>query len=191
MLTLGGAGFLASRRSRELSMPPEGLRSLDLREYAVIHAIATRLIPAREGFASVDQVRVAFNADRVLQRADLGAQKELKQLIGLFENALANLLFGGRTRPFTQLAPAEQDAVLLEWQSSRLEIRRTGFQALRALVMASYYGSPLSWAAVGYPGPPEGYWQKDAPVWKGKGQPREGNGVWVEPAAAPDVEAKP
>jgi hypothetical protein len=194
VLALGGAGFFATRPTRLVGMPQEGLLTFDEKEYAVVHAIAARMVPARPGFPTIDEVRVAFNADRVLQRADAGARGEVKQLIGLFENGLANLIFGGRTKPFTQLDGVEQDEVLREWQDSRLEIRRTGLQALRALVLASYYGSPLTWKAVSYGGPPEGFWQKDAPVWKGKGQVREGNGVWVETAPeapAPSPEVKP
>ena len=39
---------------------------------------------------------------------DLSAQMELRQLLNLFENALPNLLFGGRLKPFTQLPPEAQ-----------------------------------------------------------------------------------
>jgi hypothetical protein len=182
VLAVGGAGFLASRGTRRIALPPEGLLALSEDEYAVVHAIAGRMIPPRENFPSIDEVRVAFNADRVLTHADDGAVKELRQLLRLFENGLTNLLFGGRARTFTNLGPDEQDAVLLEWQDSGLTIRRTGFQAMRAIVLAAYYGSPMSWKAVGYDGPPQGFNDPAAPVWKGGGAPRpDGNGVWKEP----------
>jgi hypothetical protein len=43
---------------------------------------------------------------------------------------------------------------------------------------------------VNYPGPPRGFHQPDAPVWKGGGQPRpEGNGVFHEEAETPRPEA--
>jgi hypothetical protein len=105
----------------------------------------------------------------------------VKQLLGVFENALAGFVFGGRREPFTRLPPAEQANVLLEWQNSRLLVRRTGHSALRNLVMGGYYSSSLTWKPSGYPGPPAGYWQPDAPVWKGEGAPRPpGNGVFTE-----------
>jgi hypothetical protein len=186
ILAVGGAGFLASRGTRRVDLPPEGLLVLNADEYAVIHAIAGRLVPAKAGFPSVDEVRVAFNADRVLSRADAGAVKELRQLINLLENGLTNLLFGGRPRAFTQLSPEAQDQVLQEWQNSGLTIRRTGFQALRAITLASYYGSPMTWKAVGYPGPPEGFQDKTAPKWKGGGEARPpSNGLWQDEEANP------
>jgi hypothetical protein len=179
LLALGGGGYLALRPSRKVPLPVEGLLALSDREYAVVQALAERLVPVRNGFASVDQVRAAYNVDRVLARADAGVRKEVKQLLGLFENALPGLLFGGRWEPFSQLTAAEQDTVLREWESSRLALRRTGFQALRTLVVAAYYGSPLAWPGIGYPGPPAGFWQKDAPEWRGAGAARpDGNGVF-------------
>jgi hypothetical protein len=183
LLAAGGATFLALRPSRKVPLPPEGLIALDETEYAVVQALAERMIPAREKFPSVDQVRVAFNVDRILARADPGACKEVKQLLKLFESALPGLIFGGRVQPFTQLPAAEQDAVLGEWRDSRLAIRRTGLQALRVMVLAAYYSSKLCWPAVGYAGPPQGFWQPEAPPWKG-GAPRpEGNGVFHAEAA--------
>lgn len=181
LLAVGGAGYLGTRGTRRVPLPPEGLETFDEVEYAVVHALAARFIPAREGFPSIDQVRVAWNADRVLARAEPDVRKEVKQLLKLFENGLANFLFGGRTSTFTSLPPEEQDRVLLEWRDSRLAIRRAGYLALRGLVLASYYGSPLTWAAVNYPGPPPGFHDPNAPLWKGAGAPRPaGNGVFAE-----------
>lgn len=180
LLALGGGGALFARASKKEALPPEGLLVLGAREYAVIAAIARRVITPREGFPGHEEIRTAFNADRILAKTDLTAQEELLQLINLFENALPNFLFGGRVVPFTQQSDAEQDAVLAEWSRSKLTLRRTGFAALRGLVTAAYFVDPRSQRATGYPGPPEGFHQPDAPVWKGEGE-REGNGVWVEP----------
>jgi hypothetical protein len=179
LLALGGGGFLAWRASRRETLPPEGLLALDETEYAVVAALARRMLPPREKFPSVEQVRVAFNVDRILVKVDPGARAELKQLLKLFESALSGFLFGARVTPFTQLPADEQDEVLKEWQHSRLPLRRTGFEALRTVVLAAYYGSPVTWPAADYAGPPAGFWQPDLPVWKGGGKPRpDGNGVF-------------
>jgi hypothetical protein len=172
-LVLGGGG-LALRRTVLLEAPKDSLSVLTLREYSILHAIAHRLIPPRQDFPSIDTVNTVVNADRILARVDEGGRAELRQLMGLFENALPGLLFGGRITPFTQLSAQEQDQVLAEWQASRLTLRRSGFSALRSLLLAAYYSSPLVWPSVGYGGPPEGFWQKDAPVWKGGDAPRPG-----------------
>ncbi len=183
VLAVGGAGFLASRRSRVLDLPAQGLLVLDLTEYAVLMSVAARVLPEGEGFRSVSEVAAGVNADRILALADPTAAKELKQLLRLFENALAGFIFDRRIRPFTTLSISEQDQVLRDWQSSRLQIRRTGFQALRTLVIASYFSSPLTWPTVQYPGPPPGFHQPDAPVWRGGGEKRpDGNGVFHPPS---------
>ena len=179
LLALGGIGVLASRRTRPVPLPSEGLLVLDWREYAVLMSIASRLLPGGEGFPSISQAGVGLRADRALSLAEPNAANEVKQLLRLFDNALAGFLFGGRVRPFTALSSEEQDEVLAEWQSSGIELRRTGFQALRTLAVASYFAAPLSWPAVHYPGPPQGFHQPEAPTWRGGGEKRaDGNGVF-------------
>ncbi|MFZ5470182.1 MAG: gluconate 2-dehydrogenase subunit 3 family protein [Myxococcota bacterium] len=170
LLALGGGGFLASRRTALVPLPVEGLLVLDATEYAVVHALATRFIVPQEGWPTIADVGVPLAVDRLLALAPTDARAELRQLLGLFENALPNFLFGARTRPFTQMAAEEQDQVLAEWRDSAVTLRRTGFTALRSLVLAGYYGSSKVHQAVGYPGPPQGFHQPDAPVWKGGGE---------------------
>ena len=179
LLALGGMGFLALRGGRMVPLPPEGLRVFSPREYAVLGAVARRLIRPRQGWPTVDEMGVALAADRIAERTEGSAQRELKQLLGLFENALAGFLFGGWTRPFTALEGDLQDRVLGEWRDSALAIRRTGFSALRTLVLAGYYKSPRVWPALGYPGLPVGVHRPEAVEWRGGDAPRpDGNGVW-------------
>jgi Gluconate 2-dehydrogenase subunit 3 len=179
LLAVGGLGVLALRGGRTVPLPPEGLRIFSPREYAVLDAVARRLVRPRAGWPTVDEMGVALAADRIAERTEPSAQKELKQLLGLFENGLAGFLFGGRTRPFTALDGEEQDRVLGEWRDSGLAIRRTGFSALRTLVLAAYYKSPRVWPALGYPGLPAGFHRPEAEEWRGGDAPRpDGNGVW-------------
>src|SRR5260370_24979489 len=101
ILAVGGGGFLASRRGRSIPLPPEGLKVLDPGEYAVLMAIAARLIPEGEGFPSVEQVGVGLNAARILAQTDPAAAREVQQLLNLFQNALAGFRFCGRIRPLS------------------------------------------------------------------------------------------
>jgi len=182
VLALGGAGGLALRRGARVTLPAAGLKVLGLREYAVLAAVARRIVVPKPGAPTPDDLNVAAECDRVLDRTDETTQVEMRQLLQLFENALAGFLLGGRVTPFTKLDPAEQDAVLDEWMTSRLVLRRTGYAALRSLVTAVYYGNPQTWPLVGYGGPPKAFHDPNAPVWKGGGEPRPpGPGVWVEP----------
>ena len=171
LLALGG-GTLALRATRLVPTPPEGLLVLSPGQYAVVDAFVRRMVPPRPGFPTHEEVRTAFNADRILAGAEAGAQEDFRTLLDLFESALAGLLLTGRTAPFTRLSPEAQDAVIADWRDSGLVLRRTGYHALRALAAGAYYGSPRVWPAVGYPGPPSGLHDPDAPVWKGGGVPR-------------------
>jgi len=179
LLAAGGAGFLAFRSGASVTVPTDGLLVFTPAQFAVLDAVARRMVRPRTGWPTVDQVGVARAADRIAARVEPSAQKELQQLLGLFDNGLAGFLFGGRIRPFTLLDGAGQDAVLAEWRDSRIAVRRTGFAALRTLVLAGYYQSPAVWPAVGYGGPPRIFEDGPSlPEWRG-GEPRpDGNGVW-------------
>lgn len=177
MLFIGGVGFLGTRSTRRGTPPPKPLSVLDEDEYAVMDAIAARIVAPAPDAPPLGET--AWNADQLLAASDPSVQKEVKQLLGLFENALAGFLFGGRVTPFTRLEPAEQDRVLREWQQSRLLVRRTGFSALKTLAVAGYYGTSRTWAFMSYPGPPKAFHDPNAPVWKGGGQPRpDSPGIW-------------
>ncbi|QSQ13810.1 gluconate 2-dehydrogenase subunit 3 family protein [Myxococcus landrumensis] len=166
LLALGGSSFLALREGLSLPVPEEGLQVFGPAEYATFQALARRAFPAREGFPDADTVRVAFLADRLLARGDPSIAQEVRQLLGLFDNALAGLLFTGRVTPFSRLAPEAQDAVLEGWRSSRLVFRRTAHQALRTLAHAAYYSHPAAARATGFVAP-EGFHDAHAPVWRG------------------------
>lgn len=185
LLAVGGSVFLATRKSVQVELPSDGLRELTPREFAVVTALAWRLLPKRDGFPSVDAVEVGKNADRIVALLDPSAIKETKQLLMLLENALPNFLFGRRASTFTTMSTDEQDAVLNEWRQSGIALRRTGFTALRSLVNAAYFSSPATWPAVGYPGPPPGIHDPNAPVWKGGERP-VGNGTFLETEAPRD-----
>lgn len=167
----GSGGALFLRRSR-VKQEKTGLRILSSFEYATLAAFAERLIPDKTGFPTARSLDIALVADGLLLKTDPTVQDDVKRLLRLFENALANALFGSRFRPFTELNGIEQDQVLSEWEQSRLLLRRSGFQALRTLCFAAYYGNAQTWARVGYPGPPPGFVEPNAPVWKGGSVPR-------------------
>jgi gluconate 2-dehydrogenase subunit 3-like protein len=172
--TLGGAALLAAAgavplafRQTRLREPRGPLRFFAPAEYSVFAAVADRILargPAdvppelasqrRPVAPTAAELDVAGKADAFLAPLDEASAKDLKQLLALFDNALFSVLTGGPARPFTQMTPEQQDAHLERWATSRLAVRRTGFQALKRLAAAIYYSSPLSYASVGYPGPP-------------------------------------
>lgn len=54
---------------------------------------------------------------------------------------------------FSRMAPARQDAWLAGWETSRIPARRTIFQALRRLILSTFYSDPETYAEIGYRGP--------------------------------------
>lgn len=153
VLAVGGLGL--SLRPSRLRSPKRPLKCLDPLEYSVFAAIADRVIPAQGKFVSPEQAEVAERVDDVLSRAYPWMQADFKKLVRLFENGVANLVLGGRPESFTRMSPEAQDAVLAAWADSSIKLRRTGYKALRGIVVAAYYGNPITYAAVGYPGPPD------------------------------------
>jgi hypothetical protein len=150
ILAVGGTG-LALWPSLLERKPRSPLKALDEKEFAVLAAVASRTVRA-EG---ADPVQMAHGVDELMGRAVPEVRADFKKLLGLFENALAGLIFDGRPKPFTRLSPEAQDAVLEHWRNSRITIRRAGYQALRKLTAAAHYAQPSTWASVGYPGPPQ------------------------------------
>ena len=153
MLALGGVG-LALRPGALVPLPP-GLQVLDARHYATLWHMAERMCPGGGKFPAASALGVAAAVDVQLHRMPTGDVAELLQALDLLENALTGLLVGGgRVAAFSASAPADQDRTLEAWRTSRLQVLRGAYKAWHGLVSAAYYGNPVVYAAVGYPGPP-------------------------------------
>jgi hypothetical protein len=155
----GGALALGSltlaTRSTRLRTPATPLRLLTVQEFSILAAVAERVCPGRESFPAPEAMHVAERVDALLANAHPGLSGEIRQLVHLFENGLANFIFDRRPRAFSQMDAAEQDATLNDWRHSSITLRRTGYKALTGLITAAYYSNPATYAAVGYPGPPD------------------------------------
>jgi len=163
--SLGGAALLAAAgavplalRGTKLREVPKAapLRFFTPAEYSIWAAVADRVLAEEtpSGAPSPAQLDIAARADAFLAPLPQTDRKDLKQLLALFDNALFSTLQGGPPRPFTAMSAPEQDAHLHRWQTSRLAIKRTGYQALKRLCCALYFSAPETFASVGYPGPP-------------------------------------
>lgn len=152
---LGGAGVLFARGTRMVALPAEPLEWFTPREWSIFHAVAETVVVPRPGAPSLADVGAVRNADRHLARLDADAQKDFRRLLSLFDNALAGFVLCGTIAPFTRLSPQSRASFLAKWESHRIGALRSGYQALKRLSVASYYGNPKTYFAVGYPGPPE------------------------------------
>ncbi len=81
-------------------------------------------------------------------------QGEVQQLFTLLTFPPARRLIAGLP-PWAEATPDDVAAFLSRWRFSGILLLRSGYDALHQLVMAGWYGNNASWAAIGYPGPPE------------------------------------
>ena len=153
-LAVGGGAWLGTRRTRPDPSLAGPFAVLSPEEATFFRALADRLLPPRPRFPSPADVNLERRIDALLALMPVEGQREVKQLVGLFENALAGFLLDGQWRTFTSSSAEQQDARIRGWQQSRYRIRRTGYKALKKIVYGSYYGAPETWPAIGYPGPP-------------------------------------
>ena len=149
LMLLGGGGGLALLPSKLSPVPLPPLRVLSPQQFNVVMAIAGRVVTA----AAANPHAIAVGVDTSLSYTSSDTQSDVRALLGLFENALPGLLLDGHLLPFTRLTPAAQDAVLDRWRKSRVALRRTGYQALRKLVLAAHYAQESSFAAIPYAPP--------------------------------------
>lgn len=157
LLFVGGAIPLALRSTRGGPAPRTPLRLLTPQEHAIFTAAAARLVPgagAGPTWPTAEALDCAGKADALLARVHPEVGAEFRKLLHLFENALFGLVVAGSPTPFTRCEPAQQDARLEAWRTSRLALLRSGYQALKRLAHATYYASPEIYPLVGYPGPP-------------------------------------
>jgi long-chain-alcohol oxidase len=90
---------------------------------------------------------------------NLDDRMRLKQLLSALGSPFVNLALAGHFARFDRLDLDGRVAVLRGWGDSRIQLRRSGFQALKRLVNVAYYSWPMAdgshpaWRAAGYPGP--------------------------------------
>jgi hypothetical protein len=158
LLLLAGTLPFAFRTTAAGRRPRRALRLLSLEEHAVVAAIAARIVPgdgAGPAWPSAEAVDCAGKIDALMATVHPEVGDEFRRLVRLAESSFFGMVISGSPRPFSRATPAEQDARLEAWRRSRLALLRTGYQALKRLVQATYYSSPEVYPRIGYPGPPE------------------------------------
>jgi choline dehydrogenase-like flavoprotein len=115
---------------------------------ATLQALCSRIAPP-----SPPGVDLPAAVEARLAAGDPEVARQVAVLLTVFDHPATGALFSGRPRHFAALAPEAQDACLRAWEGSRLPFRRTVFQALRRLVLSTFYALPESYAGIGYLGP--------------------------------------
>ena len=119
------------------------------KEYLIVSAVAERIIGVA---ASETSIRVAVRADAFLAAADPEIQEQFHLLLTVFNSPVFTFLFDLRFSNFLSMNEADKESYLLDWMTSNLAFRRTGFQGLKRLCMSMYYSDARSHAEIGYDG---------------------------------------
>ncbi len=157
-----GVGALGLRAGADGPVPA-GLKVLGPRTYRTLVAVADAICPGGKGLPAANVLGVAEKVDAVLDRMAPEDAEQVVLALGIVENALTGFLLEGRTTPLSRLDGAAVAVSLRGWSRARLNPQRTIFKALRGLCVTAYYADPRTFAASGYPGPPD-FGQAGAPA---------------------------
>lgn len=89
--------------------------------------------------------------ETTLRYADADVRKQLGYLLYGFNWLPCVVTF--RFARFVNLSAEEQDEYLRCWATSRFDLGRVGFQALKNLSMLGYYSQDATWGGIHYRGP--------------------------------------
>jgi hypothetical protein len=157
-LALSAAGLFYSRGLKEA---PAGAvsRKLTFSERTTVAALVPVILAGALPAAGEARARaIAQTVDGVgvaIAGLSAAAQKEIGELFALLDIAPARILLAGLWPRWEEASPAQIAAFLQGWRESRLGLLRSGYAALHDLVLGAWYGTPDTWEAIGYPGPPE------------------------------------
>jgi hypothetical protein len=157
LLLAGGSLPFVFRTTRRDLTPRGPLRLLSADEYAVLGAVAARIVPgdaADARWPRADALDCAGKIDALMATVHPDVGRDFRRLLGLIESGFLGAVLAGSPRPFTRASAAEQDARLEVWRRSRLALLRSGYQAVKRLCHATYYSSPEIYELIGYAGPP-------------------------------------
>lgn len=124
----------------------------DAGDTEILTQVVERLVASDAPDApTVRGTRTIATIDRLCGALDASVTGPLPWLLRAVE--FGPILFEWTPSRFTHLDAERQDACLRGWMTSRLALRRQGFQALRNLAFLGYYAQPAVWSGIGYAGP--------------------------------------
>jgi hypothetical protein len=125
---------------------PPGTQALARRELALVSAVADAMFPAGGAIPpSGREAGVAGYLDRLVAASQPRQRMLMRALFFLFEHGTVFFPAPGGLRGlrrFSALDPAQREAVLEQWRTSGLFVRRLCFTSLRALCTLGYFASP-------------------------------------------------
>ena len=81
-------------------------------------------------------------------------QQEIADLFRTLDIRFARRILTGIADEWPDATHADIAAFLERWRVSRSGLLQSGYFALHDLVFGAWYSAPVTWTAIGYPGPP-------------------------------------
>lgn len=138
-----------------------GARPLTTAEREMLGAVSNAMLDGALPAAGEPRRRlVALTVDGIASEvAGLApaTQREVGELFGLLVVAPARMVLAGVGKPWREASVADVGEFLESWRTSRLGLLQGVYAALHDLTFGAWYAHPDTWEAIGYPGPPKGY----------------------------------
>jgi len=146
------AAFCLHRGVMGYPRPPARFDHIGRGDVAFLQAAASTFFPARGAIALAgEDADLPAWADRHLASLPSRQRLLMRALFLLFEHS--TLLWPARGiggfRRFSSLTPEQRRAFIDGWAGSRFYLRRTGFTALKAVLVLGYFGHPDCLQALG------------------------------------------
>jgi hypothetical protein len=122
---------------------------------AIVPPILAGVLPGAGDERQAAMVKTIDGVAVAIAGLSASAQQEIAELFSLLGVAPVRMLLAGVWSPWESAGAADVAAFLERWRMSRLALLRSAYAALHDLVLGAWYGEAGSWAAIGYPGPPE------------------------------------
>ena len=157
-LLLAAAGALHKPLERIGKLALVDGNPLDPSLRAVVRAIAPVILlgvfPVAEPLRAAALERITKGVARAVAALGAMPQQEVAELFALLAFTPTRIAVAGVTASWDQAGVADIEGFLRRWQHSRLDLLKSGYQALHDLVLGAWYADPETWAMIGYPGPP-------------------------------------
>ncbi|WP_373184467.1 twin-arginine translocation signal domain-containing protein [Halopseudomonas sp.] len=152
---LATVGMTATLSGCSSSQPASGYAVLRDSDIPVVSAIMRGLVGPHPA-VDRDNLQAAIQQlDTTLAWTSDAVQSQVGDLLGMLSMPLTRGPLTGIWGSWDSASTADVQAFLQRWRDSRLDMLRQGHSALSQLLLMAWYATPASWAAAGYPGPPQ------------------------------------
>jgi hypothetical protein len=121
----------------------------------IIPVMLLGALPQDRGQLNAAVGEVIRGVDITIGYQSLSVRGEIRDLFGLLTKGVTRALVAGVWTSWENASDQDVRKFLMSWRDSRLGMLRSAYIGLNNLIVGSWYSNPMSWARIGYPGPPK------------------------------------